>query len=76
MKQLTENLREAFREILVENQWMDAQTRAAALEKLQQIYFLVAYPEFVLNDATLDNFYQEVFFGYNLQNSSSTSILL
>lgn len=57
-----EELRDAFGEMLNETEWMDASTKKTALFKLKAMLPLVGYPDFVLNETLLDEFYEEVRF--------------
>ena len=58
--ELLELIRWAFEESLRENDWMDAETKRRAREKAQQMHALVGYPEWVLDTAKLDQYYQDV----------------
>jgi len=40
--------------------WMDAATRATALDKADSIVHKIGYPDFVANPAELDDYYQKV----------------
>ncbi|CAJ0589154.1 unnamed protein product [Cylicocyclus nassatus] len=55
--EMTDDLLETFREILGTNGWMDNGTKAAALDKANQLLSQVAYPEFILDDEKLDQYY-------------------
>ncbi|XP_051870387.1 phosphate-regulating neutral endopeptidase PHEX [Pristis pectinata] len=60
-KKLTEKLidgiRWAFLDMLdKENDWMDAETKERAKEKAQAILAKVGYPNFILNDAIINNY--------------------
>ena len=48
------NLREAFNDLLMENDWMDDATRAVAREKANAIKERIGYPEFLVNPEQLD----------------------
>ena len=48
------NLREAFNDLLMENDWMDQGTRAVAREKANAIKERIGYPEFLVNPEQLD----------------------
>ncbi|KAK0424874.1 hypothetical protein QR680_008899 [Steinernema hermaphroditum] len=56
---LYRRVKKAFRGTL-ENSWMDEKTKAAALRKLDKMGAELAYPDFVLDDAALDEFYKKV----------------
>lgn len=56
--EMIDNLHGSFREILISNDWMDNKTRAFALHKDEKMQSLIGYPDFVLNDAELDKYYE------------------
>ncbi|VDK44180.1 unnamed protein product [Cylicostephanus goldi] len=55
--ELLDDLLGIFRDMLSTSDWMDDQTRAAALEKANQMLPLIAYPDFILDDEMLDQYY-------------------
>ncbi|ETN79145.1 peptidase family M13 [Necator americanus] len=59
---MIDDLQEAFREMLTTNDWMDKQTKATALDKAKQMLRQIAYPDFILDDAKLDDYYGGVKF--------------
>uniref|UniRef100_A0A915K8B9 Peptidase M13 N-terminal domain-containing protein n=1 Tax=Romanomermis culicivorax TaxID=13658 RepID=A0A915K8B9_ROMCU len=61
------NLKEAFKAIIYELDWMDDVTRNRAIEKVDYMTDLVGYPDFTLNDSTLDNYYKNL--SFNPQSS-------
>ncbi|GFN77023.1 membrane metallo-endopeptidase-like 1-like protein [Plakobranchus ocellatus] len=52
------DIREAFNELLEENEWMDDQTRAFAKEKANSMDERIGYPEFITDPAQLDAHYE------------------
>ena len=48
------NLREAFNDLLMENDWMDHDTREVAREKANAIKERIGYPEFLVIPEQLD----------------------
>ncbi|CAJ0606418.1 unnamed protein product [Cylicocyclus nassatus] len=70
--ELLENLLEIFRDILSTSDWMDDETRAAALDKANQMLPLIAYPDFILDDEKLDQYYD----GLNVHDNDSYSEML
>ncbi|PIO72523.1 hypothetical protein TELCIR_05539, partial [Teladorsagia circumcincta] len=54
---MIDDLRAAFHEMLVENNWMDESTKKTAFEKIQEMLSLIAYPPFILDSKELDNRY-------------------
>uniref|UniRef100_A0A1A9VUH3 Peptidase M13 N-terminal domain-containing protein n=1 Tax=Glossina austeni TaxID=7395 RepID=A0A1A9VUH3_GLOAU len=53
-------IREAFNELLDENDWMDNPTRAVAKEKANAMNQLVGYPEVLTNVTALENVYKHL----------------
>ncbi len=60
MKDLIAVIKEAFLKILEENLWMDDTTKAYSIKKLNAISEHIAFPEFLSNDAELQQYYSEV----------------
>lgn len=58
--EMIDNIREAFLDILKENDWMDEQTKAIAMDKARSINERVGYPDYILNDEELDKVYAGV----------------
>ena len=54
------DLQDAFHEILMENNWMDKKTKAYAELKAQKMERLIGYPDFILDDKKLDDWYKGV----------------
>ncbi|CAA93782.2 Neprilysin-1 [Caenorhabditis elegans] len=52
------DLQEAFRNMMHANDWMDAETKKYALEKADQMLKQIGYPDFILNDEKLDDWYK------------------
>lgn len=50
-------IREAFNELLAENDWMDNETRAVAKEKADQMNERIGYPELLTNPKELSSEY-------------------
>ncbi len=57
---LVTDLREAFSELLEENDWMSDDTKVEAAEKLDLMIQLVAYDESIMDNEGLDAFYEGV----------------
>jgi predicted metalloendopeptidase len=62
MKELIAIIKEAFHEILEENLWMDETTKAYSIKKLNAISENIAFPEYLSNDAELQEYYSQVFY--------------
>ncbi|VDM52439.1 unnamed protein product [Angiostrongylus costaricensis] len=54
-------VQEAFRDMLVENDWLDSSTKASALDKARKIQRAVGYPDFILDDKKLDDYYSGLY---------------
>ncbi|KAG7317491.1 hypothetical protein KOW79_018526 [Hemibagrus wyckioides] len=63
MEELIEGIRWAFIDMLEkENDWMDAETKAKAIEKAHAVLPKVGYPEFILNNTYINNDIQQLQF--------------
>ena len=60
--QMIGDLTVVFKEMLPKNEWMDAETKAAANEKVDQITPNIAYPEYILdpNDDKMEKDLEDV----------------
>ncbi|GAB1602198.1 neprilysinneprilysin-1-like [Argonauta hians] len=56
--EMVQNIRTAFNNLLVQNSWMDEDTRRLAKEKANAMIGLIGYPEFILERSKLDKFYE------------------
>lgn len=54
---LIDFVQEAYSEIISENTWLDSQTKNASLNKLNKITKNVAFPNWLLDNTELDDFY-------------------
>ena len=54
------DIREAFNELLEENEWMDTETRHVAEDKANSMTERIGYPEYITNDTRLQEEYQNV----------------
>ena len=52
--EMIHNLRQAFNDLLAENEWMDNETRAVAREKANSIKERIGYPDFLTDPELLD----------------------
>lgn len=59
--EMISDIREAFNEILEENDWMDSETKRVAQEKANAMKERIGYPDFILNKTHLDQFYSRIF---------------
>lgn len=53
-------IREAFNELLIENRWMDDETRAVAKKKADSMNERIGYPEFLKDPFELSEEYKMV----------------
>lgn len=58
--ELIGDLEDAFVDLLNDNDWMDAESKAQALLKVQNMISLIAYPDLVENGTELDKFYENL----------------
>lgn len=54
------SIRQAFNELLDENDWMDDETRAVAKEKANAMNERIGYPDILTNSTELDKEYSNV----------------
>lgn len=57
---MTERLAEAFLETLLENNWLDNNTKNYARMKINEIDLKIGYPDFILNSTELTEEYSDV----------------
>lgn len=55
------SIREAFNDLLVDNHWMDDETRAVAKEKADAMNERIGYPQMITDTEALVKEYAEVF---------------
>jgi predicted metalloendopeptidase len=60
MRSLVNDLKQAFEELLNENNWMDPKTKANAILKLKAIDVNIASPDFTFNDNELELYSNDV----------------
>ncbi|XP_052819391.1 neprilysin-1-like isoform X1 [Mya arenaria] len=60
MLQLISYLRRIFKDIVLQNDWMDEETKDAALLKLETMKSLIGFPGFIFNDTAMEMHYAEV----------------
>ncbi|CAD5115683.1 DgyrCDS4635 [Dimorphilus gyrociliatus] len=60
VSEMISDIREAFNEILEENDWMDEETKKVAEEKANAMKERIGYPDFILNSTKLDEFYSRI----------------
>ena len=59
---MVKNLRAAFKEIFLNSDWMDQETKNAAEDKANQMTPIIAYPDYILDssDPKMDNNYAQL----------------
>ena len=58
--EMIHDIREAFNDLLEENEWMDTETRHVAEDKANSMTERIGYPEYITNDTRLEEEYQNV----------------
>ncbi|XP_071805807.1 neprilysin-1-like [Asterias amurensis] len=58
--QMVNNLKEAFKSMLSTNDWMDEKDKKVAAEKADAMKVHIGYPDWMLNDTKLDDYYKGV----------------
>lgn len=59
--EMIRNIREAFNELLDENEWMDEETKLLAKEKADCINERIGYPDILTKSEELETEYQQVY---------------
>jgi predicted metalloendopeptidase len=60
MRSLVNDLKQAFEQLLNENNWLDAKTKARAISKLKAMAVNIASPNFTFNDNELQIYSNDV----------------
>jgi predicted metalloendopeptidase len=60
MRSLVNDLKQAFEELLNENNWLDSETKANAISKLKAIAVEIASPDITFNDKELEIYSNDV----------------
>lgn len=58
--EMIHDIREAFNELLKENEWMDDETRLVAEEKANSMNERIGYPEYITDTYNLEEEYKNV----------------
>lgn len=66
-EKLTNDIQKAFNETLSETKWFTAVARSRVLEKLNRLQKNVGYPDWILNDTRLNDYYRE----FKIRSNSS-----
>lgn len=59
---MIDDLHAAFRQMVLNSDWMDNRTKHIAIEKSKAMQSLIGYPDFIYSDKELDDYYKEVYF--------------
>jgi hypothetical protein len=68
--EMVSDLKAAFHGLLTENQWMDATTRHAAMQKANAILVLQGFPSWCDSSAQVDEFYNKVRVVFRVRETS------
>lgn len=60
VQKLIDDIRNVFYEIINDLKWMDEDTKSHALAKAKNMRASIGYPDELLSDAIIDNFYRDV----------------
>jgi endothelin-converting enzyme/putative endopeptidase len=60
MRSLVNHLKQAFEQLLNENNWLDAETKEQAISKLKAMAVNIACPDFTFNDTELEIYSNDV----------------
>ncbi|KAL7291511.1 hypothetical protein TKK_0014771 [Trichogramma kaykai] len=58
--EMVADIRKQFRVIIEKVDWMDEKTRSAAIEKIDAMENLIAYPDELLDDSKLEEYYEKL----------------
>ncbi|XP_072047746.1 membrane metallo-endopeptidase-like 1 [Amphiura filiformis] len=61
MLKMIGNLKTAFKDMLAYNEWMDEDTKIVAREKCDAMRHQIGYPDWIMEDSTLDEFYVKMY---------------
>jgi predicted metalloendopeptidase len=64
VREMLENIKEAFTSLVVEADWMDRSTRAATLEKNRKMSSKIGFPKWLFNEDELNRYYEGVRFEF------------
>ncbi|KAH0948488.1 hypothetical protein HN011_002589 [Eciton burchellii] len=60
VREMLENIKEAFTSLVVEADWMDRSTRAATLEKNRKMSSKIGFPKWLFNEDELNRYYEGI----------------
>ncbi|KAK4872108.1 hypothetical protein RN001_016232 [Aquatica leii] len=73
--QMTKEIKQSFRDILLETDWLDSNTKELARMKIDAMHLRIGYPEFILNLDELSERYKDVQIHPDLYFENTLSIL-
>jgi neprilysin len=56
--QIIKEISSEFEKVLIKNDWMDVETKSEALKKLKAMHSNIAYPDELLDNSKLENYYK------------------
>ena len=57
---MIKDIQESFRQLIGESDWLDGKAKQKSLEKLDSMILNVGYPDWILINEELDNYYNLV----------------
>lgn len=60
VKEMVTNLKRAFKSMVIEDAWMDTETKLTANEKVDAMIEFVGYPQWIKNKTALEEYYDGV----------------
>ncbi len=60
VKEMVTNLKKAFKSMVIEDAWMDTETKVVANEKVDAMIEFVGYPQWIKNKTALEEYYDGV----------------
>lgn len=58
--EMLEHIRESFASLVARTSWMDKATKIATLEKSKKMEYVIGHPDWLFNEARLNEFYEGV----------------
>ncbi|XP_043461753.1 endothelin-converting enzyme homolog isoform X2 [Leptopilina heterotoma] len=60
VKEMVDDIKEAFASMVIDSDWMDGQTKTATLEKNKKMSSLIGYPRWLFNKNDLNDYYEGI----------------
>ena len=61
---MVKDIQESFKQLIEESDWLDDKAKQKSLEKLDSMILNVGYPDWILINEELDNYYNLVSYKY------------